>query len=125
MKKRQKLLTGEQWELIDPLLPKPKRRKDKRGRPPAPKRACFEGILWVLYTGAAWHFLPAEYPSPSTCWRRLRQWEEQGVWLKAWRALLGHPFGALDGAGNTRIEQAIVGHLARELPQRRKPEVQR
>jgi len=73
MKKRQKLLTDEQWELIEPDLPKSKRRKDKRGRPPAPNRACFEGILWVLYTGAAWHFLPEEYPSPSTCWRRLRR----------------------------------------------------
>jgi transposase len=89
MKKRQKLLNDEQWELIEPLLPQPKRRKDKRGRPPAANRACFEGILWVLYTGAAWHFLPDEYPSPSTCWRRLRRWEEQGVWLNAWRALLG------------------------------------
>src|ERR1035438_7468828 len=23
-----------------------------------------------------------------TCWRRLRRWEEQGVWLRAWQALL-------------------------------------
>src|SRR5579883_2085869 len=71
MKKRQKLLTDEQWELIEPLFPKPRRRRDKRGRPAAPNRACFEGILWVLQTGAAWRFLPDEFPSPSTCWRRL------------------------------------------------------
>ena len=31
MKKRQKLLTDEQWELIEPLLPEPRRRKDNRG----------------------------------------------------------------------------------------------
>ena len=104
MKQRQKLLTDEQWELIEPLLPKPKRRRDKRGRPPAPNRACFEGILWVLYTGAAWHFLPDEYPSPSTCWRRLRQWEEQGVWLDAWRALLG----ALDEQGLLRWDETFM-----------------
>src|SRR5208283_3506222 len=71
MKTRQRLLTDEQWELIEPLLPKPKRRRDKRGRPPTPNRPCFEGILWILQTGAAWHFLPDEFPSPSTCWRRL------------------------------------------------------
>jgi len=47
MKKRQKLLTDAQWELIEPLLPKLKQRRDKRGRPPAPNRACFEGILWM------------------------------------------------------------------------------
>src|SRR5712664_103804 len=27
-------------------------------------------------------------PLASTCWRRLRDWEEQGVWLKIWRAFL-------------------------------------
>src|ERR1039457_5318384 len=88
MKKRQKLLTDEQWDLIEPLFPPPKQRRDKRGRPPAPHRACFEGILWILQAGAAWRFLPHEFPSPSTCWRRLQQWEEEGVWLEAWRTLL-------------------------------------
>jgi transposase len=67
MKKRQKLLTDEQWELIGPLLPEPKRRRDGRDRPPAPNRGCFEGILWILHTWAAWRFLPDEYPLPSTC----------------------------------------------------------
>jgi hypothetical protein len=33
--------------------------------------------------------LPDEFPSPSTGWRRLKQWEEEGVWLNAWRTLLG------------------------------------
>ena len=50
--------------------------------------ACPEGILWVLKTGARWRDLPKAYPSPSTCWRRLRQWEEQGLWLKIWRTFL-------------------------------------
>jgi hypothetical protein len=76
VKRRQKLLRDEQWELIEPLFPKPKRRADGRGRPPASNRACFEGILWILQTGAAWRFLPDEYPSPSTCWRRLQPWQE-------------------------------------------------
>ena len=64
MKKRQKLLTDEQWKLIEPLLPKPRLLRDKRGRPPAANRDCFEGILWILQTGAAWRFLPDEFPSP-------------------------------------------------------------
>ena len=51
-------------------------------------RPRFEGILWVLRSGARWKDLPASYPSPSTCWRRLRLWEEQEVWLTAWRAFL-------------------------------------
>jgi transposase len=88
-KKRFELLTEAQWDLIEPLLPEPKRRKDKRGRPWASNRICLEGILWVLRAGSAWRFLPDKYPSPATCWRRLKQWEEQDVWLDAWRALLG------------------------------------
>jgi len=104
MKRRQKLLTEEQWALIGPLLPEPKRRKDGRGRPAVSNRRCLEGILWILQTGAAWHFLPDEYPSPSTCWRRLKQWEEQGVWLKAWRTLLG----VLDERGLLKWDEAFL-----------------
>jgi transposase len=104
MKKRQKLLTDEQWLLIEPLLPEPRRRKDNRGRPWASNRACFEGILWILQTGAAWRFLPDEFPSPSTCWRRLKQWEDEDVWLDAWRALLG----ALDGEGLLKWDETFL-----------------
>jgi len=104
MKKRQKLLTDEQWELIAPLFPQAKRRADKRGRPPAPNRACLEGILWILQTGAAWRFLPDQFPSPATCWRRLQRWQEQGIWLEAWRTLLG----ALDENGLLRWDESFL-----------------
>jgi hypothetical protein len=38
-------------------------------------------------------FSAEHFPSPSTCWRRLKQWEEEGVWLAAWRTLLGATSG--------------------------------
>jgi transposase len=103
MKKRQKLLTDEQWELVEPMLPPPRRRPDNRGRPWASNRACFEGILWILQTGAAWRFLPDEFPSPATCWRR-QQWELEGVWLNAWRTLLG----ALDEEGWLKWDETFL-----------------
>ena len=53
------------------------------------ERKVLEGILWILRSGARWQDLPEEFPSPSTCWRRLRDWEEQEVWLKIWRTFLG------------------------------------
>ena len=125
MKKRQKLLTDEQWQFIEPLLPPPIRRRDNRGRPWASNRACFEGILWILQTGAAWRFLPDEFPSPSTCWRRLKQWEEEGVWLDAWRTLLG----ALDGEGLLQWDETFLdGSFApakKGAPQSVKPSVAR
>ena len=94
----------DQWELIEPLLPEPKRRKDNRGRPWASNRGCFEGILWILQTGAAWRFLPDEFPSPATSWRRLKQWQDEGVWLDAWRALLG----ALNGEGLLKWDETFL-----------------
>src|SRR5215475_3916526 len=80
-------LTDTQWTKIAPLLPEPQ--ASPRGSPtPKPNRPCLEGILWILRTGARWQDLPERFPSPSTCWRRLRGWEEQGVWVKAWRTFL-------------------------------------
>ena len=82
-----RLLTDAQWEKIRPLLPKrPKR--PQGGRPPSDDRKVLEGILWILRSGARWQDLPEEFPSPATCWRRLRDWEEQGVWLTISRAFL-------------------------------------
>jgi transposase len=81
------LLKDDQWKKIEPLLPKTAPGK-KGGRPWQDTRQALEGILWVLKTGARWRDLPDAYPSPSTCWRRLKLWEEMGIWLDVWRALL-------------------------------------
>src|SRR5579864_6418937 len=79
------LLTEAQWQKIAPLLPQPPQHR-QGGRPWVENRRVLEGILWILRSGARWQDLPEKYPHPSTCWRRLRDWEEQGVWLKVWRA---------------------------------------
>jgi transposase len=81
------LLKDDQWLKLDPLLPTMPPGK-KGGRPWRNNRQVLEGILWVLKTGARWRDLPERYPSPSTCWRRLKLWEEMDIWLDIWRALL-------------------------------------
>lgn len=80
-------LNDSQWFLIEDLFPHPPI-TSRGGRPRVLPRQCLEGILWVLYTGARWKDLPERYPSPATCWRRLRDWTETGIWLAAWRRLL-------------------------------------
>ena len=77
-------LTEKQWKHVEPLLPKLK----SNGRPWKKNRETFEGILWILRTGARWKDLPERYPSPSTCWRRLKLWDEDGTWLKIWRKFI-------------------------------------
>jgi transposase len=80
-------IDDEQWERIEPFIPK-RKRSPRGGRPPADDRACLEGILWVLRSGARWRDLPERYPSPSTCWRRLVEWEGEGVLVEIWQAFL-------------------------------------
>jgi transposase len=45
-------------------------------------RARLNGILFVLLTGISWVDLPQQfgYGSGMTCWRRLRDWTQAGVW---------------------------------------------
>jgi transposase len=80
-------LTDVQWTKIERLLPKEKL-SPHGGRRRIDDREVMEGILWVLRSGARWKDLPREFPSATTCWRRLREWEDAGVWLAIWRAFL-------------------------------------
>lgn len=75
------LVSDELWALVAPLLP-PEPPKPKGGRPRVPDRACLTGILFVLKTGIPWEYLPVEMGCGSgvTCWRRLRDWQDAGVW---------------------------------------------
>ena len=81
------LLTDAQWSRIQPLLPQ-RTRSSRGGRPPADDRRCFEGILWVLKSGARWKDLPREFPSPATCWRRMNEWAASGVLEVIWTRFL-------------------------------------
>jgi transposase len=83
------LVSDELWERIEPLipltLPSP-----KGGRPRISDRAALTGILFVLRTGIQWEMLPQEMGCGSgmTCWRRLRDWHEAGVWQRIWEMFL-------------------------------------
>ena len=59
-------LTDRQWTILDPLIPEPRQREDRRGRPWKSRRGVLGGILWVLRTGAPWVDLPHVYPSYQT-----------------------------------------------------------
>jgi putative transposase len=81
------LLSDSQWSEIGSLLSQLER-APRVGRPQVNNRLCLEGVLWVLLNGRRWRDLPDRFPSPATCWRRLRVWESQGIWRKVWRIYL-------------------------------------
>ena len=93
----QPLLSDDLWEIVEPLLPPPKKRRFRfPGRKPVEPRRALTGILFVLKTGIQWEDLPLEMGCGSgiTCWRRLRDWQEAGVWQELHRVLLGRLRGA-------------------------------
>ena len=80
-------LTDQQWEIIEQHLPKDPVRADRRGRPWSDRRACLNGILWILRTGAPWQDLPDRYPPYQTVHRRFQNWSQSGVLGEVLRAL--------------------------------------
>ena len=84
-------LTDEQWAVIAPLLvEKPRLRYGKvdgRGRPRVPAREVWNGILWVLRSGAPWHDLPDRYPPYQTCHRRYQEYCRGGTFRHVLEAL--------------------------------------
>jgi transposase len=83
------LVSDELWAIINPLLP-PAPPRPQGGRPRLSDRAVLTGILFVLKTGIQWEWLPQEMGCGSgmTCWRRLRDWQQAGVWQRVQEELL-------------------------------------
>ena len=101
---KRKLVPDELWDMIQPLLPK-HHVSPKGGHPPVDDRLALAGIIFVLKTGIPWEDLPLEFGCCGmTCWRRLRDWQEAGVWAKIHRLLLDH----LRGADKLDFSRAIV-----------------
>lgn len=90
------LLPDDLWAIVEPLLPA-EPPKPKGGRPRVSDRACLTGIIFVLKSGIPWEMLPQEMGCGSgvTCWRRLRDWQDAGVWDRVHHTLLDR-LGAAD-----------------------------
>jgi transposase len=94
------------WKRVQPLLPKVERRFRYPGRKRLPDRQALQGILFVLHTGIAWRHLPLElgFGSGSTCYRRLDEWQQAGVWERLHALLLNE----LRAAGELEWARAVA-----------------
>jgi len=69
-------LTDEQWQIIDPLLPKAK----GGGRPRTTDiREVVNAIFYLLRTGCAWRLLPHDFPPAGTVYDYFRAWSRDGT----------------------------------------------
>lgn len=68
-------LSDDQWECIADLFGAPAR----TGRPPRDRRTVVDGILWILWTGAAWRDLPEEFGPWQTVWHLFDAWNADGT----------------------------------------------
>ena len=75
-------LTDSQWNKIEFLFP-----ARRRGRPPLNPRVVFNGILWILRSGARWRDLPICYGNWNSVYHKFRQWIKGGLFEKILRAL--------------------------------------
>jgi transposase len=65
-------LTDEEWTLVEPLIPPPKRGGGKRT---VNIREVLNGLFYVLWTGCQWKALPKDLPPKSTVHWYLMLWE--------------------------------------------------
>jgi transposase len=86
--------------------PRKPRRFRYPGRKPFDDRLALQGILFVLHTGICWEHLPQAlgFGCGMTACRRLRAWQQAGVWERLHELLLAE----LHAAEQLEWERAIA-----------------
>ncbi|MGG2141553.1 IS5 family transposase [Symbiopectobacterium sp. RP] len=71
-------LSDEAWAIIEPLLPTVLT-SPRAGRPWAEHRKIFNGMFWILCSGAPWRDLPERYGPWKTVYNRFNRWSKFGI----------------------------------------------
>jgi putative transposase len=79
-------LTDEQWELIEPLIPKAR----KGGRPrEVDMREVVNAMLYLSRSGCQWDMLPHDLPCKSSVYDYFAAWRDDGTWQRLVDVLRG------------------------------------
>jgi putative transposase len=69
-------LTGEQWAIIEPLIP-----VNATGRPrEVDMREVLNAIFYLNRSGCQWDMIPHDLPAKSTVFDHFTQWKADGTW---------------------------------------------
>lgn len=72
-------LTDSQWNHIKDFFPSPK----QTGRPHKVEfRQIVNGILYLVFTGCQWRFLPGDYGKWQTVYYYFARWQKDGIWYR-------------------------------------------
>jgi transposase len=121
-------LSDDQWRLIEGLLP-----TQKRGGKWNDHRLMFNGIMWILRTGAPWRDLPERYGKWQSVYHRFNRWRKDGTFdrvLKALRIRLDKEWHidwdlwCVDGS-NVRASRSAAGASKKAKNQAESPEITR
>ena len=77
-------INESQWEEIRNLFPS---RRTGKGRPCRSHFQIFNGILWLLFSGAAWRDVPERYGPWQTVYDVFRRWQKDGTLEKVFLRL--------------------------------------
>jgi putative transposase len=77
-------LSDEEWAMLEPFLPGPKRHGRPRLHSP---REILNADFYVLKSGCQWRLLPREFPPWKTVFHYFRKWRIDGRWKRMNRVL--------------------------------------
>ncbi len=70
-------LSDAEWEILEPLMPRP----SGRGRPREHSwREILNGMFYIVRSGCAWRLLPHDLPPWKTVYHYNRLWRKDGTW---------------------------------------------
>src|ERR671934_2431767 len=73
-------LTDEQWQRLEPYLPRPRSGGPQGGRPQeVDLREVLNAIFYHLRSGGAWRLLPHDFPPWSTVYDYFPPWRGRGT----------------------------------------------
>ena len=111
-------LTDDQWERVEPFLPKPKSGGRKGGRPAADTREVLNAVFYLLRGGGAWRLLPHDFPEQGG------QPAAKAMRPARWRTIFGYSHvtllyaAAAAGLGNRPINSRASPIYASDPEQR-------
>jgi putative transposase len=101
-------LKDEEWEFLQPILVKKKRRGPKSR---VDIRKVVDGIFYLLRTGCQWRYIPKEYGKWSVIQGYFRRWTNNNIWAELntiLRNKLRQLFGREDGPSAAIIDSQSV-----------------